>query len=77
MASEILSKQEAIADSNQKELEVQRLKGENRIFLLELSVLRDAVTETCDYRRYFGRPCAVRQGSITVHDSGFTVPTTD
>ena len=52
------------------ELEVQRLKGENRSIMFEVRVLRTAVEATCAYREYFGRPCVVREGR-------FTVPTTD
>jgi hypothetical protein len=57
------------------ELEVQRLKGENSSLVFEVRVLRAAVADTCAYRRYFGRPCVVREGRFTVHETGFTVPT--
>ena len=61
------------AKNDQLEATNKRLKGENRSLVFEVRVLRAAVADTCAYRRYFGRPCVVR----TVHDSGFTVPTTD
>ena len=64
------------ADKAALEAEVLRLKGENRMSFIALGVLRSLVVDTGDYQRYFGRPC-VREGRFTVHDSGFTVPTTE
>ena len=48
------------------ELEVQRLKGENRMNLIALGVLRSIVAETGEYQRRFGR--------ANVNKDGFTVP---
>ena len=45
------------------------LKGNLLSLMLEVSVLRDIVAETSEYRQYFGCPCVVRQGSSTVHGS--------
>ena len=49
------------------ELEVLRLKGEIRMSMIELGVLRSIVADTGEYRRRFGRP--------NVNKDGFTVPT--
>ena len=73
----LMEKQALETEKAALEAEVLRLKGENRMSLIELGVLRSIVAETGEYRRYFGRPCVVRNGRFTVHDSGFTVPTTD